>query len=195
YTSDTEIAVSVTLEPDQVTDEDSQQVDISIIGELEKGYSIEGNKQGDKQELYFEGSDFYLVENDQWVHYPDSGPVNYPSWYLNVVESLVSIYDLIEAEVTGGRLELMYEDVGLDVFRAFEETFDLHITGVQEEDILVKLEVTVNEESFYIEEFHLEVVGEPKEEDVELGRVVITVDAEYSDYNEVYLNDIEEDVA
>ena len=64
YSSETVIGVKVALGPDLLTDEDEQSIDISIVGDLEKGYSVEENLEGLRQDIFFEGNDFYLLEND-----------------------------------------------------------------------------------------------------------------------------------
>lgn len=199
YSSETVIGVKVALGPDLLTDEDEQSIDISIVGDLEKGYSVEENLEGLRQEIFFEGNDFYLLENDTWTHFPDSGPVEYAPWYPNIVDSLVELDHLIEASHSGDTLVLSYEGTGLEVFNAFEEEFSLSMGGVEEENVTITLEATMDDSTYYLQELSIDIMGqetiEDIEEDMEVGSVNIIVDVEYDDLDDVDLTDIEEDIA
>lgn len=195
YSSDTVIGIDVALGPDLLTDEDEQSIDISIVGDLEKGYSVEENLEGLRQEIFFEGNDFYLLENDTWTHYPDSGPVEYAPWYPNIVDSLVELDHLIEASHSGNTLELTYEGNNSEVWEAFEEAFDLSMGGIEEENINYTVEATMDDSTYYLQDLSLDVMGEETDGDIELSRVNINVDVQYGDHDEVDLTEIEEEVA
>lgn len=194
YSSDTSIGVSVSLGPEVMADEDELRIMISIVGDLEKGYSVEESLEGFSQEIFFEGNDFYLFENDTWTLYPDAGPVEYAPWYPNVVDSLIEIEHLIETNQTGETLQLSYEGNDREVWDAFEEEFSLSISGVAEENIVITLEATMDSSTYYLQDLSLDIVGEESDGDMELGSVNITVDAQYDEHDEIDLTEIEEDI-
>ncbi|GAA0360621.1 hypothetical protein GCM10008932_11530 [Alkalibacterium iburiense] len=195
YSSDTDIRVSVSLGPDNVVEEDELKIVISIVGDLDKGYSVEENVAGLSQEVFFEGNDFYLKENENWTHYPDAGPIEYAPWYPNVVESLIEIEDLMEASHSGDVLVLSYEGNDREVWEAFEEEFSLSISGVSEENITMTLEATMDDSTYYLQDLSLNIVGEESDGDMEIGRVTIIVEAQYTDHDTVDLTDVEEEIA
>lgn len=189
YASDTDIDLDMSLGEDMMTDEDQVSITMQAIGDLEKGYMTQ-----DGYEMYFEGNDVYQIENDRWVYYEDGGPIDYPSWYPNIVEALTEIEDLIVAESDDGNLELTYEGNDPAVWDAFEEEFALSIDGIAQENITIDLEANVDESFYYLQDLTLDILGKETEGDAEVANISIVVEVDYYDHNEVELTEIGEKI-
>lgn len=196
YASDMYLDLEVSIGPDAMSDRDEDWLTMYIVGDYEQGYSISENEEGVTQELYFEGDDIYLVEEDGWNAYPDEGPVEYDSGYHNLVASLIEIEDLLEAEESGDDIELHYEGNDPEVWDAFEEEFSLSIDGIDEEDITILVEATIDGETYHLEELLIDIVGEDTDEEIEgeMGSVTMFIETEFYDHNEVDLSEIEEEI-
>lgn len=188
YGSDTYIDVNTTVGPG-LSDADQVMITMYIEGELEKGYNVV-----DDQELYFDGTDVYVLENGEWVHYPDEGPIEYPSWYPNIVNALSEIEDLVEADYSGDTVTLTYNGNDPEIWDAFEQEFALSIDGIARENINIDLKATMDDENYFLQNLVLDIVGSEKEGDVEVANVSILVEADYYDHNEVDLSDVEENI-
>lgn len=190
YGSDTDIALDLALGPDLMTDEDEVWITAQIIGDLDKGYIV--TEEG---ELYFDGNDAHQLEGNTWVYYPDSGPIEYASWYPNIVGALTEIEGLIEANHADGNLALTYEGNDPEVWSAFEEEFDLSIDGISSENISIALDATVDEDSYYLQDITLDILGEETENDVKISSVAILIEVDYFDHDEIDLTEIEEEIS
>lgn len=172
-----------------MTEEDDAFIHASMIGDLEEGYIEQGTEL-----LYFVGNDVHVYEGGTWNFYPNGGPIDYPSFYPNIIDSLVEIEDLIEATHTNGSVELFYEGNDREVWDAFEDEFALSIDGVDEENINIALEAVLDDENYYLQEFRMDILGEETDDDVQLGSINIQVDVDYYDHDNVDLSDIEAEV-
>lgn len=190
YASDTQIDLEMALGPGLMTDEDETSVEAQIIGDLEQGYVDQ-----DGYELYFDGNDVYQMEGNTWVHYPDEGPIEYNSWYPNVVDSLVEVESFIQGTHNEESLALTYEGNDVEVWDAFEEEFALAIDGISQENIQMSLDATLDDESYYLEDFRLDIFGEEVEGEVEVSSISILVDVEYTEHDAVDLTEIEEEIS
>lgn len=189
YSSDTQLDLEMDMGQGLMTDKDEAFIHVSIIGDLEKGHIDQGMGS-----LFFDGNDVYAYEGNDWSFYPDGGPIDYPSFYPNIVESLVEIEDLIEATQTDGSVELFYEGNNREVWNAFEEEFALSIDGVAEENIHIVLESVLDDSNYYIQEFRMDILGEESDGDVQLGRINIQIDVDYFNHDNVDLEEIESEV-
>lgn len=189
YGSDTDIDLIVSMGPDMMTDEDHIFVTMHVIGDLE-----EGHMEQDGYEMYFQGTDAYQLENGSWVHYPEEGPVDYPSWYPNIADALVEIESFIQAEHSDGELKLSYEGNDREVWNAFQEEFALSIDGISPENIVIDLDASLDEETFYLEGLTLDILGEETEGETTLASVSIVIEVDYFDHDEVDLTEVEEEV-
>lgn len=188
YGSDTSIDITTAI-GDMMADEDSVSITMFIEGDLDKGYNIV-----EDQEVYFDGDDIFVLENGQWVHYPNEGPIDYPSWYPNIVNSLLKVEDLIEADYSGDKVTLTYDGNDPEVWDAFEQEFALSIKGIQRENINISLEATMDDQAYHLQHLVLDIVGTEKADDVELASVTIFVEANYYDHNEVDFTEVEEKI-
>ena len=189
YSSDTQLNLVMDMGQGLMTDEDDAFIHARIIGDLEQGYIDQGMGS-----LYFEGNDVYAYEGDTWNFYPDGGPIDYPSFYPNIVDSLVEIEDFVEATHTDGSIELYYDGNDPEVWDAFEDEFALSIDGVDEENINIALEAVLDDENYYLQEFRMDILGEETDGDVQLGSINIQIDVDYFDHDNVDLSDIEAEV-
>lgn len=189
YASDTNIDLKVQVGPDMMTDEDNAFIHVRMVGDLEKGYIEDGSG-----EFYFDGTDVYVLENGNWNHYPDNGPIDYPSWYPNVVEALVEIEEFIEANHTEGTITLSYDGNDREIWNAFEEEFALSIDGISEENINIKLDATLDDTEFFLQDLTLDILGEETDGEVELGSVAMLIDVDYFDHNEIDLSQTESEI-
>lgn len=190
YSSDTQLDLEMSMGPGLMTEEDSAFIHVQMVGDLEQGYI-----EDDVSSLYFEGNDVYVEEGTEWVHYPDSGPIDYPSWYPNIIDSLVEIEAFIEATHTDGSVALTYDGNDPEVWNAFEEEFQLSIDGISPENINIDLEATMDDENYYLQDLYIDIMGEETaDEEVELGSINITIDVEYYDQNEIDLTEMQEEI-
>lgn len=195
YTADLYLDVNASIGPDVLTDGQEDWLTFRVIGDFEEGHFTSEDEEGTNQEFYFNGSDAYVIENGEWVHYPDQGDeVTFDADYATLIDSLVEIEDLLEAEVTDGELRLSYEGNDREVWDAFEEEFSLSIDGIDEENVEKEIEATFDEETQYLHDLTLDISGSQGENDVELGSVSIYIEVEVSEHDEVDLSDIEEEV-
>lgn len=189
YSSDTQLNLVIEMGQGIMTEEDDAFIHASMIGDLEEGYIEQGTEL-----LYFVGNDVHVYEGGTWNFYPNGGPIDYPSFYPNIIDSLVEIEDLIEATHTNGSVELFYEGNDREVWDAFEDEFALSIDGVDEENINIALEAVLDDENYYLQEFRMDILGEETDDDVQLGSINIQVDVDYYDHDNVDLSDIEAEV-
>ena len=189
YSSDTQLNLVIEMGQGIMTEEDDAFIHVSMIGDLEEGYIEQGTEL-----LYFVGNDVHVYEGGTWNFYPNGGPIDYPSFYPNIIDSLVEIEDLIEATHTNGSVELFYEGNDREVWDAFEDEFSLSIDGVDEENINIALEAVLDDENYYLQEFRMDILGEETDDDVQLGSINIQVDVDYYDHDNVDLSDIEAEV-
>lgn len=187
YGSDTYIDVSTSVGPD-MNDTDQVEITMYIEGELDRGYNVVGD-----EELYFDGTDVYVLENGEWVYYPDEGPIDYPSWYPNIINSLLEIEELVEADYSGDEVTLTYSGNDPQIWNAFEQEFELSIDGVARNNINIDLTATMDDENYFLQSLVLDIVGTETEGE-ETATVSIFVEADYYDHNEVDLTDVEEDI-
>lgn len=59
----------------------------------------------------------------------------------------------------------------------------------------MSLDATLDDESYYLEDFRLDIFGEEKEGDVEISSISILVDVEYTEHEAVDLTEIEEEIS
>lgn len=186
YSSDTQLNLVIEMGQGIMTEEDDAFIHASMIGDLEEGYIEQGTEL-----LYFVGNDVHVYEGGTWNFYPNGGPIDYPSFYPNIIDSLVEIEDLIEATHTNGSVELFYEGNDREVWDAFEDEFALSIDGVDEENINIALEAVLDDENYYLQEFRMDILGEETDDDVQLGSINIQVDVDYYDHDNVDLSDVQ----
>ncbi|HZK23064.1 MAG TPA: hypothetical protein VFC62_03055 [Atopostipes sp.] len=189
YSSDTQLDLELNIGSGVMAEQDEAFIHVSMIGDLEEGYIEQGTEL-----LYFVGNDVHVYEGGTWNFYPNGGPIDYPSFYPNIIDSLVEIEDLIEATHTNGSVELFYEGNDREVWDAFEDEFALSIDGVDEENINIALEAVLDDENYYLQEFRMDILGEETDDDVQLGSINIQVDVDYYDHDNVDLSDIEAEV-
>lgn len=196
YASDIYLDLELSIGPDAMAERDEDWITTYVIGDYEQGYTISEDEEGITQELYFDGNDIYLVEEDGWTAYPDEGPVEYDTGYHDLVESLIEIEELLEAEESGDDIELHYEGNDPEVWDAFEEEFSLSIDGIEQEDITILVEATIDTETYYLDELIIDIVGEQTDEEIEgeLGSVTMYIEADFYDHDEVDLSDVEEEI-
>ena len=190
YASESLLNVQITDGAEIVADYDEEVIQMQVVGDLEQVYSMTERDEVITQELFFEDNHFYLNETNGWVKYEDAGPIEYDSWYPHVVEALVSIAHLIEANHTDTQLELTYEGYDYDVWEAFEGVFSLTMSGINEDNIHMTLTTYMDESTYYLERLTLDIRGEQVQDQTVLGSVSIHVDVNYFDHDQVDLSEV-----
>lgn len=186
YSSDTQLDLELNMGSGVMAEQDEAFIHVSMIGDLEEGYIEQG-----AETLYFVENDVYVYEGNAWNYYPDGGPIEYPSFYPNIVDSLVEIEAFIEATEVDENIQLFYEGNDREVWNAFEDEFTLSIDGISEENIIITLEAILDGTDSYLQEFHMDILGEETDGDVQLSSINMQIDVDYYDYDNVNLSDVE----
>ncbi len=189
YTSDTQLNLILESGPEAMTEEDEAFIHMQMIGNLEQGYTEDAIGA-----LYFEENDIYVQEGNTWVFYPDSGPIEYPSWYPHIVDALVEIEHLVEAASADGSVELFYEGNDPEVWEAFEEEFTLAIEGVSQENVYITLNAVIDDTDYYLQDLNIDILGEEQLGAMGRNRINIQIAVDYYDHNQVDLTNIEKEI-
>lgn len=164
----------------------------SIIGDFERGHVVVTNEQDGIEvatEVYFEGSNYYINEENGWQEIAGQETGATDTSYQNVLNAIIESEEFITADRAEDDLILTYQGYDQEVWDAFEAPFSLTIDGFQEEDIEMMLEVTVDAETQLVEDLELSVHAEN-----EIGTVSLLVEVEYDDHNEIEELEVEDEV-
>lgn len=112
------------------------------------------------------------------------------SRYSRVAQGIGELEQLLEVDFDGA-YRLSYRGSDREVFDAFEAPFSLTLDGYEPEDTEMTVDVAVDPETFYVEEFSFTLHTKDSTGPISLG---MEIGAEYSQFNEIPALEIPEDV-
>lgn len=113
------------------------------------------------------------------------------SRYSHVVDSIAEIDDFLEVDYDDETYTLDYTGNDVEIFEAFEEPFSLSLDGYEPEDTEMSVEVVVDAETFFVEDFSLTLDTEETSNPIELG---MEIAAQFSKFNEISDLEVPEEV-
>jgi len=190
YNSLTEFNVEVDAGDDLLNDSSYMKMDVDIdeAANAIHAHILEGN-DGEEytQELYSgEDSIGYQTEGDsEWFKF-DVGDVpvteGFTSAYDKITALIENIEDELEVEEEDDHYLLTFEGASEDVLSALEEPFNVEVNGVEDEDIIHELIITVTKDNFHITQLTDIIAGEAADGS---GTITIDIDQKYSDINDL----------
>lgn len=67
----------------------------------------------------------------------------------------------------------------------------MSIDGISEENIIITLEAILDGTDSYLQEFHMDILGEETDGDVQLSSINMQIDVDYYDHDNVDLSDVQ----
>lgn len=165
----------------------------SVIGDFERGYVTTSNMvNGEEMEeyIFFDGSDVYYDDGTGWQDVSEDEPMSSESDYQSVIHALAEVEEYLEVTTSGEAVELSYDgEFQQDIWDAFESPFSLGLEGFAEENVEMALSATVDSTTQYVQDLVLDILATN-----EIGEIQIIADVEYTEHDEVNIDDVEEDV-
>ncbi len=120
-------------------------------------FSITENGIEHEQEAYFKDEFAYINDNNTgWRLENNLGPTETDTSYSNVANGILEIADLLSVTEHDDTYELTYEGTDASVFDAFQNPYDLSLTGVDKEtDLTMTLSIVIDQETYLMEDFSL----------------------------------------
>lgn len=149
---------------------------------------IEGNppslhltSYGEDRTIVTDG-DFYFYTGEEWVNATESLSVDglFFVTYDNTVESIASVADSLEAEDNGNTTIYTYEGSNMDVFRTFENLYQVSFGTVDTSDVDSTLSIEVDNEDDLISSIDYTAEGEDSE-----GPFTLDGYTEFTSFNEI----------
>ncbi|MBJ8325785.1 DUF6612 family protein [Streptococcus pacificus] len=100
--------------------------------------------------------------------------------YFEVLEIISSLKDDLQIKDKGDVYELSLKNKDVSLISAFEEQYNLSLTGVEEDETEKSLVITFDKDTYFCKEFRLVMTYDGKK-----GSLEMNVASEYSKWNEI----------
>lgn len=192
YTADMTFTVN-TSSAIQADAEDVGGMRASIIGDFDRGYIVTSNRiNGDEVEeyIFFDGTDVYYDDGSGWQDVSDDEPMSSESDYHAVIHALAEVEEYLEVATSGEEVELSYAgEFEQAIWDAFESPFSLGLDGFSDDDVELELDSSIDSTTQYVQDLLLVIRAAN-----EIGEIQIIADVEYTEHDEVDVDDVEEEV-
>lgn len=184
----TSIDLGVRAEVSNQIDESQISLQADVIGDFDRGYAVM-TIEGQVSELFFDGERVFVRETGSEWQDVSGQSIATETTYQNVLEAVLNIEELLEAEHSDNELAVSYVGNDREVWDTFQAPFSLNIEGFEIEEVTMILDVTFDDEELFMQNFELDIQAAEEQAAVQINILI-----DYEDHNEIDSFEVEEEI-